>query len=92
MTISQMFRAQHVGVKELKNHLSMFFKSHKPIIATDRGQPAYFLVPYENMVELIEMLEEAKDAGLARLVKSGRQTYAKGGWIPVSNLWKKLGA
>ncbi|MBI4678104.1 MAG: hypothetical protein HY748_11030 [Elusimicrobia bacterium] len=79
-------------MKDLKNHLSMFFKSRKPIVATDRGRPAYFLVPYEDMVELIEMLDEAKDAELVKLVKTGRQAYARGGWIPVSGLWKKLGA
>ena len=70
----------------------MLFRSHKPIIATDRGQPAYFLVPYDDMVEMMEFMEEARDAGLVAEIKAGRQSYGKGGWIPASNLWKKLGA
>ena len=92
MTLSQRLRARHIGVKELKNNLSMLFRSHKPIIATDRGQPAYFLVPYDDMVEMMEFMEEARDAGLVAEIKAGRQAYAKGGWSPVADLWKKLGA
>jgi len=92
MTFSQMLRAPHIGVKELKNNLSMLFKTHKPIIATDRGQPAYVLVPYADMVEMMELMEEAKDAGLVAEIKAARQAYAKGGWAPVADMWKKLGA
>ncbi len=91
MTIAQILRAQHVGVKELKNHLSMLFKTHKPIVATDRGQPTYLLIPYDEMVELLEMLEEAKDEEFVRMVQSGRKAYAKGKWRPAGKLWKKLG-
>ncbi|MEK7722104.1 MAG: type II toxin-antitoxin system Phd/YefM family antitoxin [Elusimicrobiota bacterium] len=92
MTFSQMLRAPHIGVKELKNNLSMLFKTHKPIIATDRGQPAYVLVPYEDMVEMMELMDEAKDASLAAEIKAARHAYAKGGWSPVADMWKKLGA
>ena len=92
MTFSQMLRAPHIGVKELKNNLSMLFKTHKPIIATDRGQPAYVLVPYADMVEMMELMEEAKDAGLVAEIKAARKAYAKGGWAPVADMWKKLGA
>ncbi|MCX5783782.1 MAG: hypothetical protein NTW04_05025 [Elusimicrobia bacterium] len=73
MTLSQMLGARHVGVKELKNNISMLFKTHKPIVATDRGQPTYFLIPYEDIVELIEMIEEARDAKLIRAIQSGFQ-------------------
>ncbi len=91
MTIAQMLRAQHVGIKDLKNRLSMLFKTHKPIVATDRGRPIYLLIPYDEMVELLEMLEEAKDEEFVRMVQSGRKEYVKGKWRSARKLWKKLG-
>jgi prevent-host-death family protein len=91
MTIFQMLSAQHIGVRELKNKLPEVLHSHKAVIATQHGKPAYFLLPYEDMLEIVEMLEEIKDKELLRLIESGRRSYAKSGWKPVSNLWKKLG-
>lgn len=79
-----------MGVRELKNNLTGVIRSNKPVVATEHGKPAYFLLPYNEMVELIEMLEEARDAELVSLVREGRAAYAKGGWRPASGLWKKL--
>lgn len=86
-----MLHAQYMGVRELKNNLPKVLHSHKAIIATQHGKPTYFLLPYEDMVEIVEILQEVKDKELLRLIKSGRNSYAKSGWKPVSNLWKKLG-
>lgn len=90
MTIAALLRAKHVGIKELKNRLSELLKTQQPLVATDRGQPAYFMIPYEEMIELVEMLEELSDPETLRQVAEGRKAYRKGGWVPVSNLWKKL--
>jgi len=90
MTISQIMKATHMGVRELKNTLPSVLKSHKPVVATEHGKPTYFLLPYEEMVEIVEMLEEARDSQLVSLVAEGRKAYGKGGWRPSSKLWKKL--
>ena len=90
MTISEMLHATHMGVRELKNNLPSVLRSNKPVVATEHGKPAYFLLPYDEMVEIMEMLEEARDAELVSLVREGRGAYAKGGWKPASKLWKKL--
>ena len=90
MTISEMLHATHMGVRELKNNLPSVLHSNKPVVATEHGKPTYFLLPYKEMVEIVEMLEEARDAELVSLVREGRAAYAKGGWKPASKLWKKL--
>ncbi|MDD5629799.1 MAG: hypothetical protein PHU21_12085, partial [Elusimicrobia bacterium] len=89
--LAQILKARHVGVKELKNNLSIIFRTRKPIVATDRGQPAYMLIPYDEMVNLLEMLEESRDQALVSLVQSGRKAYSAGGWRPADKAWKKLG-
>lgn len=90
MTISQMMRATHMGVRELKNNLTGVLRAHKPVVATEHGKPTYFLLPYEDMVEIVEILEEARDSQLVSMVAEGRKAYGKGGWRPASKLWKKL--
>ncbi|MCX5794177.1 MAG: type II toxin-antitoxin system prevent-host-death family antitoxin [Elusimicrobia bacterium] len=90
MTLAQILKARHVGVKELKNNLSMLLRTHKPIVATDRGQPAYMLIPYDEMVDLLEMLEESRDQALVAMVQSGRKAYAAGRWRPAAKVLKKL--
>jgi prevent-host-death family protein len=91
MGIAQLLRARHVGIRELKNGLSGFISRGEPIVATDRGEPKSFLVPYEEMVELAEMIEEASDSVLVAQVREARAAYRRGEGIPVSRLWKKLG-
>jgi hypothetical protein len=90
MTISQMMRAAHMGVRELKNNLPGVLHSNKPVVATEHGKPTYFLLPYADMVEIVEMLEEARNSELVSMVAEGRKAYGKGGWRPASKLWKKL--
>lgn len=92
MTVATLLRAKHVGIKELKDHLSELLRNHEPIVATDRGAPTYFLIPYDEMIEVVEILEELSDPEIVRNIQEGRKAYKKGGWVPVSNLWKKLGS
>lgn len=83
MTVASLLRAKHVGIKELKNRLSEFLSQDRPLVATDRGDPIYFLVPYDEMVEIVEILEELSDPEAVKRVQEGRKAYKKGGWIPL---------
>ena len=91
MTVSTLLKARHVGIKELKNHLSELLRTGRPLVATDRGEPTSFIVPYDDMVEIVEILEELSDPEIVKSIQEGRKAYKNGGWIPVSRLWKKLG-
>lgn len=92
MAIAELMRAEHVGIRNLKNRLSAYLGTGKPLVATDRGTPKYYLIPYAELVELVEMLEEAGDPALVARVRDARQAYRRGGWIPASRLLDKLDA
>ena len=91
MGVASLLRAKHVGVKELKNRLSELLRKGEPLVATDRGKPTHFVVPYDEMVEIVELLEELSDPAIGKRIQEGRRAYQKGQWVPVSRLWKKLG-
>lgn len=91
MNISALLKAKHVGVKSFRTNLSKFIRNQKPYIIMDRTQPQEFVIPYNEMIELVEMIEELSDRELLKQIAEGRNSYHKGGWIPVSRLWQKLG-
>ena len=79
MTVSTLLKAKHIGVKSFRTHLSRFVREQEP-----------YVIPYDDMVEFIEILDELSNPELLKQIAEGRKAYQKGGWIPVSRLWKKL--
>ena len=90
MTVSALLKAKHIGVKSFRTHLSRLVRDQEPYVITYRGHPQDFVIPYDDMVEFIEILEELSNPELLKQIAEGRKDYQKGGWIPVSRLWKKL--
>ncbi len=80
-------KAQYVGVRDLKTHLSALLHKSKPLIVTERGKPSHFVLPYEEMLEIVEVLEEASDPRLAAETERARAAYKKGKEVPL-----KIGA
>ena len=88
---TQLLRAEPVGVKELKNNLSAILKKGKARIVTDRNKPQHVLVPYNDMVELVELLDELSDPRLLKQIAEGREGHRKGKSVPLERLAKDLG-
>lgn len=89
---TELMRAAPIGVKDLKNRLSAVIGASKARVVTDRNRPRHFLIPYEDMVELLEIFEELSDPEYLRRVAEGRRVVAKGGkGVPVGRMWKRLG-
>lgn len=91
MTVSSILKSKHIGVKSFRTHLSELIRTRKSYIITDRGEPQEAVIPYEDLIELVEELEELSDPNLVAQIAEGREAYKKGGWKPVSSLWEKLG-
>ena len=87
----QLLRAEPIGVRELKNKLSAVLRRGKPRIVTDRNKPRHVLVPYEDMVDLVEILDELSDPKLLKQIAEGREGYRKGKSVPLERLAKDLG-
>ena len=92
MTIASMLlRAPHIGVRELKTNLSRLLKKGNPLIVTDRGTPIEVMLPYSDIVEIAELVDEATDIETLRAVGEGRAAIKSGAkGISVSRLFAKM--
>jgi hypothetical protein len=81
---------KYVGARGLRTNLAKVLKSRRAYFVTDHGRPVKAMIPYEVLLELLEVLEELKDKTMIQEVAQGRKEYAAGGWVPVSRLKKKL--
>ncbi len=86
-----LLKAPHIGVRDLKAHLSEKLKSRKPLVVTDHGEPKQVLMPYEDAVTLAEIFEELSDKGLVKLVTMGRKAIKAGfEGIPIEESFKEI--
>lgn len=92
MTIgTALLRADHIGVRELREHLSRELKKDAPLIVTEHGAPKKVILSYIDLLELIDVLDELRDQELLGTIQSGRKAIRKGAkGIPVSRLFKKI--
>jgi len=85
-----LLKAEHVGVRELKAGLSRRLKTHKTIVITDHGSPVKVILPYSDVLELLDILDEVTDPKMVKLVQEGRRAVQKGSQgIPVEHLFNK---
>ena len=83
--------APHVGVRELKSCLSKRLKEGNPLIITDRGKPVDVILPYQDAMELVEMMDEIADCGARNAVQEGRASIKSGAkGVPVSRLFQSI--
>jgi antitoxin (DNA-binding transcriptional repressor) of toxin-antitoxin stability system len=88
---TELLRAPHIGIRNLKNRLSWVLKRKSTFIVTDRGTPVEVLLPYSDMVEMIELINEATDSETLRAVQEGREAVKTGAeGIPVSKVFNKI--
>jgi antitoxin (DNA-binding transcriptional repressor) of toxin-antitoxin stability system len=92
MSSSSLLRkAKPVNVREAQAHLSKLIRSKSPSMVLSHGKPVSFLVPYEDMLDLVEALDELKDKKLLGEIERARTEYAQGKAVPVERLFKKMG-
>lgn len=92
MTVVQaLLRAKHIGVRDLREHLSKRLKGKKAIIITEHGTPTKVILSYEDVVELIEVLDEFQDKAAIQAVQEGRKEIKRGAeGVPVSRLFNRI--
>ncbi len=91
MTISNaLLRARSVGVRNFRDSASRFIGKHEMLIITEHGNPTSVLLPYNDILEIVDILEELEDKKILKLVAEGRRAIAKGvKGIPVSVSFKR---
>jgi len=79
MTIAKaLLRAKNVGVRNFRNNASKFIKSQQFFIITERGNPTSVLLPYNDILEIVDILEELEDKRTLRTIAEGRRAIKKG--------------
>ena len=92
MSLAAILRADYLGIKEFKEHLCRILKQNKPHIITEYGKPKHLVIPYDEMFEIIEILEELSDPAFIKEIQAGRKSYKKGKEaVPANKLWKEMG-
>jgi PHD/YefM family antitoxin component YafN of YafNO toxin-antitoxin module len=87
-----LFKADHIGVSDLKEHLSTRLLN-KLLVITDRGTPVSVNLPYSDVLELLDILDELTDPETVKIIKEGREAIEAGTeGVPVSNLFDRIRA
>ena len=89
---ADLLKAHRIGIRNLRENLSTKFLS-EVLVITDRGTPISVNLPYSDVLELIDMLDELTDLETRATVDEGRrviETGAKG--VSVSSLFSRIRA
>lgn len=79
MTLSAaLLRAPRVGAREFRNKACSFIRRGKAYLVTEHGQPAGVFLPYEDALELAEIIDELNDKALLKTIAEGRRAIRKG--------------
>ena len=91
MTVANaLLKARSVGVRNFRDKLSRFIKKHELFIVTEHGEPTSVLMPYEDMLEIVDVLDELQDKETLKTIAEGRKAINAGRkGILASTLFKK---
>jgi len=91
MSVSaDILKAKRVGMREFKSHVSKKFLNEM-IVIYERNAPVSVNVPYEELLELADILDETTDPETLKIVAVGRRTIKAGTkTIRVSETFKKF--
>ena len=79
MTLSSaLLRAPRVGAREFRNKACAFIKAGKFYLVTEHGKPTGVFMPYEEALELTEIIDELHDKELLKTIVVGRRSIRRG--------------
>ena len=86
----RLIKANYIGIRDYKESLtSQSVKKFKVI--TSNGKPVAVNLPYSDIVELVDILEELADPEIVNTVLEARKARKKGGKeIPIGKVFSQL--
>jgi prevent-host-death family protein len=88
-----LLKAPHIGVRDLKENLSRFLRGKDPLVITDHGQPVDVILPYADMMNLVEIIDEITDPRTVKTVLEGKKAIKSGAkGVAVSGLFRAVRA
>ena len=89
---SVLLRAPRIGAREFRNKACAFINMGKAYLITEHGHPAGIFLPYEDALELVDIIDELNDRKLLKAIAEGRRAIRKGvRGISISDSLKKRG-
>ncbi len=87
-----LLRAPRIGAREFRNKACSFIRRGKAYLVTEHGQPAGVFLPYEDAIELADIIDELNDKKLLKIIAEGRRAISRGArGILLSDSLKKRG-
>ncbi len=87
---ADLLKANHIEIRDLKEHLTREYLK-ETLVITERGIPISVNIPYFDVLELVDILEEISDPKIIALVQEGRHAIKRGAKvIPAAPLFKKM--
>jgi hypothetical protein len=78
MSIStDLLKAHRVGMRDFKAHISKAYLG-KIVIVTSEGDPVSVNIPYEEILEMVDLLDEITDKKTMETVEMGRKSIRSG--------------
>ena len=79
MTLAKaLLRAPRIGAREFRNKACSFINMGKAYLITEHGHPAGVFLPYEDALELVDVIEELNDRKTLKMIADGRRAIRKG--------------
>jgi len=89
---TDLLKAEHVGIRDIKEHLSTRLLKDILVI-TDRGTPVSVNLPYLDVLELVDIIDEVTDLETMAMVSEARKAVREGSkGISVVNLFNRIRA
>ena len=87
-----LLRAPRIGAREFRNKACSFINMGKAYLITEHGHPAGVFLPYEDALELVDIIDEFNDSKALKTIAEGRRAIRKGArGILLSDSLKKRG-
>jgi antitoxin (DNA-binding transcriptional repressor) of toxin-antitoxin stability system len=90
-TAALLRKAKPVNVREAQAKLSQLIRAKSPSMVVSHGKPVSFLVPYAEMLDLLDLIDELKNKKLLGEIARARSEYAGGKAVPAERLFRKMG-
>jgi prevent-host-death family protein len=88
---SELLKAKHIGIGDFRGQLFKLLDTAQPIVVTEHGHPKSVVLGYDEVLEIIDILEELADHQTVSAVKEARQAISVGvPGIPVSRTIRKF--
>lgn len=71
-------KAERIGARALRNHLSDFLQNNEPLVITEHGKPVRIMLNYEDILEILDIVSELSDPETIETVRKGKKAIAAG--------------